>query len=398
MKTLYLRIEDDWPHHPACDWILVDVHGNRMEQGRSEPPHWPVADRQCAVLSGAQVTLHRVVLPNVGRREREQALRFALEERLPGDVEQTHLTALHWGDGAAIVAVIDRQRLRSLLATFDALLRPVSSAYSLLQFLPADDDTWGLTWAPAGWLLRRGDSSGLFVAGSDSGSPPPLLPLALKEAERVDKAPRELCIHVDGQPVHDELDAAWSLPVRQVAWFPWSSMARGVSLLQGDFSPPAQRVDWLARFRPALLVIGAAIIIHLLASAGDLIHGRSELASRQQRMRTVFQGVFPQAAIVDPVLQMRRQLNMAQARHGELQDHDFLALLGVLATVLGSDADDCVQELRYDGEQLEVALRLPEALPAAALAGKLALAGVQSTPKEPGEAGVWRAVLRRGAT
>ena len=42
MNTLRLLIDPDWPQaHTDCAWFLHDQHGKLIQQGRSEPRHWP---------------------------------------------------------------------------------------------------------------------------------------------------------------------------------------------------------------------------------------------------------------------------------------------------------------------------------------------------------------------
>jgi len=57
MTTLTFLIDESWPDTLAADWALCDPRGALVQQGRSEPRHWPVAERRVAVLAGAQVYL-----------------------------------------------------------------------------------------------------------------------------------------------------------------------------------------------------------------------------------------------------------------------------------------------------------------------------------------------------
>lgn len=345
------------------------------------------------VLAGAQVAIHAVQLPAVRRRERKQAVRFALEERLATDVEQTHLTTLSWHHGTALVAAVDRQRLATIVATLSALEKPPAAAYAQLESIPHTADAWSVALLGGNLLLRRDDGAGIFLGALETAQPHALLEYALAEATRTDCAPREIRLYAEDGVRGGE--RRWPLPTSEVAWSPWPTDERGVSLLHGPLAAPASRANWAVSLRPALALVTLAMAIHLMATLGDLVSRRWALASALEGMKTVFLGAFPGATVVDPALQMRRQLNAARAQAGELQDLDFVALLAALSDALGAAADDCVQDLRYSDGQLEVVLQLPATLRAESLSAKLAMAGVQATPKEASAPGAWHAVLRR---
>ena len=65
------------------------------------------------------------------------------------------------------------------------------------------------------------------------------------------------------------------------------------------------------------------------------------------RMLRTYQTAFPNSPAVAPAAQMRQQLNLERARHGQLRDDDALSLLAVVAEALGSEVTDKLQAVHY---------------------------------------------------
>ena len=53
--TLMLLAGERWPQEPTADWVLLDAARRPLDRGRSDPRHWPAAERHELVLAGSRV-------------------------------------------------------------------------------------------------------------------------------------------------------------------------------------------------------------------------------------------------------------------------------------------------------------------------------------------------------
>lgn len=375
MTTLNLLLDEQWPDSPAADWVLVDARGKVLQQGRSEPRHWPAADRQVAVLAGAQVSLCSVELPKARRQERERLIAYALEERLPAETTGQHFTIIEHQRGRALVAIVDAARLRRLVDTCAAIERPLAAAVGRLQCLPRLAGTAVCVDEGPLRYWRWPDGSGLAedAPAAGKGAVSWLAEKTLRQAAAES---------VLGPP-----GLAAAVGLLQVAesgapllWYHSTSVG---NLLHGAFAPRAAGGTWSRRWRWPAWIAGAAVALHLAAGVVSVVAARQTEAELNAKTRAIFSTTFPGAAIVDPLLQMRRQLNEVRPRHGQLRDDDLLALAAALADALGGGGREAVAQLRYEEGALEVSLGGPtrgDRIDRSRLIAALAMRGVAAQP------------------
>jgi len=157
--------------------------------------------------------------------------------------------------------------------------------------------------------------------------------VALDEAGARGARPTQVRVHPEGDAPLPDL-ARWSeesaLAFR--AGGRWEDIAAGafprgtIDLLQGELAPGA---DEPSRFRLPRAAVALAIVIASLQflftalDAWRLSRRHAELTARQE---AIFRGAFPDArAIVDPGLQMARNLSRLKRERGLAADDDFLA-------------------------------------------------------------------------
>jgi general secretion pathway protein L len=111
---------------------------------------------------------------------------------------------------------------------------------------------------------------------------------------------------------------------------------------------------------------------------GSAVIARQSESRLNAKAQSIFSATFPGATIVDPVLQMRRQLNDLRPKAGALRDDDILVLVSVLSESLPADGRELVTRLRYEGGALELSLSpaigQPERI---ALIGALTMRGIE---------------------
>jgi general secretion pathway protein L len=315
-------------------WMLFDERRSLLREGASALDEIPRGDGVEAVLPSTRVLFARLRLPRVSTATLRELLPYAVEDRLLADPSHIHAVAGRTGGaGETPVAVIDREWLRAML---DALarsgIRP-ASAWPESCLLAGGRGDWNVVWGERRGLLVDDDGVSATFDHDASGSLPLALRLALDEASTRGQKPVSLRVHTEGGSHLPDL-ARWSSEagVAFSAGTQWEILSRGepsnecIDLLQGDF---ARRRIGASRLPRAAVALAAAIAILQLAfvaaDAARLQHERSGLEARRE---AIFRGAFPEASVVvDPDLQMRRNLAELKRTRGIATQDDFLGRL-----------------------------------------------------------------------
>lgn len=394
MSTLLrLFLPASWPaQHSDCDWWLFDASGQRLQQGHSEPRHWPQATHCEVVLSADQCLAHAVELPRSARARNLAAIAYALEEQLLGEVDGEHLVLgerlspiNHNPGNRALqrhaVWVIRRNRLEALLAALRAVDRQPLRLISELQLTPAPQgNTWTLVLHADRGHVRSAhelgycfDRQNALPATSQAESatashrePIPLeLQLALASARAQDQAPTALILHATGDAALspatlEAWQATLQLPLRRAeAAHDWRAAAAqdARNLLTGPFAPARSRSQGWPALRPAAWLAATCLLVYSTYSLASWFWLSQQRSDLQQQIKASFQAAFPQAqAMVDPPLQMQRLHDQLRHQHGLLGSQDFLPLVGALSQALPPGAS--VHSLDYADGRLESALQL----------------------------------------
>jgi general secretion pathway protein L len=399
-QTLRIYIDSRWPTPAKTAWVLLAAGGSTLREGTSEPAHWPAADDYEIVLGATQSTWHTAKVPagKALRGETSRLLAYALEEKLLRDPDSQHFTITRQEGNQVSVLVVARDRLRQVVAQFAALGKPLSRVFSELQCAPASRDAWHLTLDGDAGLLRASELDGVCLDPDRGDGPPPLLAALITGQKASDRAPT-LIIHVaDGvvEPDAKAWSAALGADVRAGAAYRWHTVPAGAAnLLQGEFAPRHRHRAWWARLKPALWLSAAAVIAELLFGIGQIIWQHHRLADAQDHTAQIFQETFPKTPPVDPVAQMRRQLDQLRGPRGLLRSDDALTLLAALADTLGADGRNAVQSLKFDEGVLEVVLLPALAERVAAVSSQLSLRGLIVAAKNDGGSAP-KLIIRRG--
>ena len=116
-------------------------------------------------------------------------------------------------------------------------------------------------------------------------------------------------------------------------------------------------IDWRAWRIPAALAAGAlaAFLIGLNLHWGRLAQERAVL---KVQMESTFRQAFPNAqVIVDPMLQMQRQVADLRLKAGQTGPDDFLPLLTKFSAALGARGADALAGLEYRDGRLRARFR-----------------------------------------
>ena len=315
----------------AIHWILFDARGEVLREERGALASMPRATSVEAILPAERVLFARLKLPRVNAATIRELLPYAVEDRLLGD--PSHVHAVPGGTnarGETVVAVVDRGWLDGMLHALSQAGAAPARAHSESALLAGGKGDWHLVWGPARGMLV--DDEGVS-ATFDHGDGLPLgLRIALDEAASRGDRPQLVRVHTqDGAALPDLAGWSQELRVPFERGGDWTQIARSpvprgaLDLMQGI----AGRTEKRVRLPRAALVLAAAI---LLLQAGltiaDSLRLERERRALEAEREAIFRRAFPEAkVVVDPELQMSRNLADLRRARGLGADDDFLAQL-----------------------------------------------------------------------
>jgi general secretion pathway protein L len=319
-------------------WMLFDSRSGLLREGHSTLDEVPRAEEVEAVLPAARVLFARLKLPKVNAATIRELLPFAVEDRLLADPSNIHAVAGHAGaPGETVVAVIDREWLQAML---DALarfaIRP-TRAWPESCLLAGGHGDWHLVWSERRGMLVDDDGVSATFDHDASGTYPLALRLAIDEAATRGERPSIVRVHNEGGIALPDL-ARWSAE-SGMAFAPgsqWEKLSRGepsdkcIDLLQGEFAASRTRAWRLPRAAVILAVLVAALqIVFVTVDAMRLRHEKKTLEAQSEML---FRTAFPEAkVVVDPILQMQRNLADLKRTRGMTGGDGFLGLLSAAA-------------------------------------------------------------------
>jgi len=330
---------------PVAAWLWLTQPMRDSGQPGAAGSNPPASDAATLLLPASWMHIRTLQLPVMGAAKLAQALPYALEDYLAGDVEQLHVvSSRQQADGSVLVAAMDAELLQSVLNQLQALGITVQRAVPDALCLPRHADGHSIMPVGDGWLLRDQHDNAMC--------------LRAEELEWLDSAgdrdARWHCYCSSDQTPPDALNGhCQTHPHRD----PLDTLARHagsceLNLLRGRFARSEDRSGRLWR-APAL---AAGILIIVLTGYAISEHWllQRELTRQQQLVREQMQRAFPDiTTIVNPRVQAERAL---AARSGSGSDA-LLALLQASAPVLAAQQLTSLQSLEYSDAQLRLQLR-----------------------------------------
>jgi len=325
-------------------WILFDGRGNVLREESTALAEIPRADACEAVLPASRVLFARLALPRVGTATLRELLPFAVEDRLLADPANIHAVAGERNAaGETVVAVVDREWLQAMLDSLRRAGIGAAHAWPESALVSRQPSTWDVVWSGNGGLLVDDDGVAATFDHDAGGALPLALRLALDEARARGTRPASVRVHVQGPASAPSL-ARWSQETGMPfdAGARWEDMARGephapLEILSGEFAP--RRRARVRLPRAALWLAGAIAVAQLgfvALDAARLQHERTRLEGEREAL---FRDAFPEArVVVDPDLQMKRNLAELRRTRGLAVDDDFLDQLSRAAREPGGPA------------------------------------------------------------
>jgi len=357
-----LRLFASPADHPDADtrfaWRLLDARGAFLREGHSVLAEVPDTGDVELVLPVARVLFARLALPKVGAKTLKELLPFAVEDSLLADPDQIHAVAGRANArGESVVAVVDRRWLKAQLDTLDAAGLAPRRAFCETALVPREPGAWTVVAGHTHGFLVDGDGLAMGFDVAPDGSPPLAIRLALKEAAGRERAATKLVIVTEAPLANWSEDLGVEVEMRPPPKLTDAVRvdAGAVNLLEGEFAPRSGGEGFAFPRGVAIagIVLAAAFFLHALAGWWTLARETSRLASEQE---VIFRAAFPDAkAVIDPPLQMARNLAALQRANGMASETDFLALVSGLGRSLPG-APGKVKSLEYKNGKLTSAM------------------------------------------
>jgi type II secretion system protein L len=305
-------------------------------------------------------------LPNVSAAKRDQLVNFAIEDKLtidPATVHAVVLGASLTSEQHFIIAAMSSDWLSKVLAWLSKAGITPRYAYPASALTQVKSNEWVLTLGTTEGVAIRQDGLAYALTANDFLHPPFQLTLALNEAvaaasgrasPRVIRMCKTAETELNLAAWQSELGSDIQLIVDDATHAP-QQINTAHNLLTGKYLPVHQGVSAINALKRPLILVFSILILHILFISIDAWRLERERAAIQQSMRDIFILSFPQAvAIVDPPLQLARQLSALKTERGI--DDDAARQLLALAAVATREVASFVVNVNADASQVTLQL------------------------------------------
>jgi hypothetical protein len=325
-------------------WVRYAGDGKPIAQGRDVPARRPADADVEVVLAASAVRLFSLALPAMPRNRLRSAARFAIEDQLATAAEDSAIALGSARDGGVVAAVASQALVGAIVAQ-DRRVRRIVPESALAPLGSA----W--TWCASGdgdTFVRRADGSAFSTGDEHEAAPnvPGSLATALAQAARSGAAPA--AVHVafpcDATRLSHWTQASGVPFVAAPAWR-WQDAAAQAFAAAPDFLEAGERevretppvVDRRA-WRPALLLAGTALAVHVVALAAQWSWLQFENAGLGRALVDEARraGITEAATSATAAAAILRRNTEARHRAGQSAPADALPLLARAAPSLSS--------------------------------------------------------------
>jgi general secretion pathway protein L len=345
----------------------------------------PRADEIILVLPVSRVGFVRAQLPAGPAGRLTKLAPFAVEDAVVTAPEELHTVVLdETRDGARLVAVLDRAWLASAVDELETLGISPDRAIVESALVGDQGSAWTVVWSGNGGFVTFGGVEAVTVDAAVDGQAPLALTLAADEWRARGGTPRAVRVLLAEDAAPPDV-AGWSESLRVPVTIAGEWVAEAFDaaaaacpdLLRGAQSRRWTDGDWMARLRPAAILLGAIVVVHVLLTAGDWARLAFEARGLRNQTETLFRQAFPEAkAVVDPALQMRRNLTELRRSAGEADAADLVPLLVRLSPVLGT-LSGSPQSLKFERGEIELQVPVAPGETRERLASRLQVPGLR---------------------
>lgn len=363
---LRLYLSSAWhDSHSACPWALCDDAGTVLQSGNSPISSLPKADEYIAIIAAEQLTCVNVPMPAQGKHRWESALPFVAEKFTLTDPEENHVVPGGLQkDGRRSLFIVDKKWLQDIVHACYAHSIPLRRAVPEILLPELPPNTWVLVWHAQHHFMRTGNSSGMVLDRGDEQHPPLALTLCLKAA--VPTPPENILFRCSAEaaesvpplPQWNEL----GVPMTRGENWDWrqATIAHdSLNLLWGPLAAKTKLSEWLPKLRPLAYIFLAALLIETCGANIEWTLLNQQKNNVTKEMERTFRKTFGESStVVNPALQMQR--NIATLRHtvGASDESDFLPLLDQISSMLATLPTSSITALHYESGRLNLDVKL----------------------------------------
>ncbi|MEI7446605.1 MAG: type II secretion system protein GspL [Burkholderiales bacterium] len=342
---------------------LLAIRGGDLSSGRAERVSLDGLQgvtQVRLVFDPRDVVLLTPVVPALSGARLQQALPNVVEDALLQDASACAIVpGATLPEGRRLVAVVDREWLEFTVGAFERRGMKVRAAWCAQLALPWSADGWSLACVHGGIALRTSEHAGLgWTAGEDPDFRTEAVVAAVETATAGEIRPDVLRAFVDDPSWRASLERAAQRLGLAVDVQPLAVPTSGGPDLLAGRAAAGRRM--LASFDPRAWRVPAALALACgVAGLAGLNLQWAQLAREKDAIRrsleSTFRGAFPQAqVVVDPVLQMDRQVAALRAASGQQGPADLVPLLSRFAGALGSSGIDALAGVEFRDGRLKV--------------------------------------------
>lgn len=338
MTTIYIRYPARLEGEAAaCGFALVGDNGAILQQGagalKGLAELVAAARRVVLLLPASTVTLLHLKVPPLPAAKLKAALPGLVEDHILADPLDCALVAAPAAsaDGLRTIAVTQRAWLEAVVKALLELGARSVAALPLQLCLPIQPGEASAHVGPDELSLRTGLYEGFGVALA--GSPAEALATARTFAGEMPLTVYAPAAVLDElQPLADD-----GVQLEEERWehLLTGSKSTTLDLVPALGSAGAKPRDW-KRWRWPLRLAVAAVVVNLFGLNVEWLRLKREEAAVRQSMTQTFKAAYPNEAILDPVAQMRKNLEAAKASTGEVGRNEFIYLASALGEAAGS--------------------------------------------------------------
>lgn len=309
------------------------------------------------LVPGMHVTVRNIPLPIKHHGQLAAAVPYALEEHLAVPIEACHFAwQKHKTSELYTVAVVTQDVIQTWVASLKQA--GITAAIMIPDYfaLPYEKDTWFIAFHNEMCLIRLGEASGCIIEKKHLETlvrlflletPPKIIRCWGTNETEIAKLEGMFQIAIQNQPGNTSL-----------LEFLTSSLSETVpiNLLQGTYQFREPWKKQLFRFKPALLLFSAAIILELFLQIFHFVYYKIENSKLDIAITELYQQTFPEdKRIINPKVQMQNHLKRLREQDAS---HDFFGILGQVAPAMTSESGVQLLGLRYNSGQNEMDLDL----------------------------------------
>lgn len=364
-NTIFIRIHNDH----SVDWAIpgqtaeIQNHsGNSLAQ-LTDICH---GKKIIVFIPGDMVHIGSHIIPVKNRQKILQAIPFAMEDDLIGDVEDFHFAipartptndipvcAISHTQMSSIIDLLKEHQLQPQLITADTFALPWQQAHWTMLL---EDDTA---------TVRTDQFSGFTV---DSENLNEYIDIAIQQAG--DDAPTSLNIfdrRLDQEPsIESLLPDSLSLQDNPAQTNTLDILIDSfhendtINLLQGDYAVKYMRNQSLKKWTPAAAVFILLLLVNLVDGIFEYKQLSNEATKLDQKIKQIFRQALPDVKrIVNPKAQMQQQLAALKSSNKNGQA-DFFSHFSNAIKALKKDNSIIVKNINYRNNRLDIELSISD--------------------------------------